>query len=376
MEEFHLTHFKKCTAPETLKLFSQEEAANVRAFHQMLPGYAPTPLIALSSMAGVLGLDAVWVKDESHRFGLNAFKALGASYAVSRLSERPRGLITATDGNHGRGVAWTARQIGVPCRVYLPRGSAPERVANIQKEGAQALVTDRNYDDTVRLARRAAQELGWTVVQDTAWDGYFDLPIDIMRGYMTMAMEAAEQLAPQTPTHIFLQAGVGSMAGAVAAYWKNRLGEGTPVIVVVEPNGFDCHYRSACADEIRFSPPDGETIMAGLACGEPNPISWSLLRHCAQFAAACPDFAAADGMRALSSPVAGDPRIVSGESGAAAFGFLFEVMTLPELSAMRTDIGLDKTSRVLLFSTEGATDLENYRDVVWRGRFSAPEEKA
>lgn len=212
-------------------------------------------------------------------------------------------------------------------------------------------------------------------MQDTAWPGYTAIPTHIMQGYLTMALEAFEQLAGEIPTHLFLQAGVGSMAGAVAAFFKNALGDQAPCTVIVEPNAADCHYQSALAGDgkMRFVTGDLASIMAGLSCGEPNPISWELLRYCAHFCLSCPDFTAADGMRVLSSPIGSDARIESGESGAATAGMLYELMTRPELRPMRDALNLNESSRVLLVSTEGATDRENYRCVVWEGRYPAPE---
>lgn len=381
--------------PETMTLFDEAHARAAQAYHRSFGAlYQPTPLVSLGALAEALGLKSIHIKDESKRFGLNAFKALGGSYAIGcALAERfhldtptlemlraaAEGqnitVCTATDGNHGRGVAWTARRLGLGCVVYMPRGSAQERVDNIRAEGARVVVTDTPYDDTVRRARADAEANGWLSVQDTAWPGYTAIPTHIMQGYLTMAFEAFEQLAGEIPTHLFLQAGVGSMAGAVAAFFKNALGDQAPCTVIVEPNAADCHYQSALAGDgkMRFVTGDLASIMAGLSCGEPNPISWELLRHCAHFCLSCPDFTAADGMRVLSSPIGSDARIESGESGAATAGMLYELMTRPELRPMRDALNLNESSRVLLVSTEGATDRENYRRVVWEGRYPASE---
>lgn len=381
--------------PETMTLFDEAHARAAQAYHRSFGTlYQATPLVSLGALAEALGLKSIHIKDESKRFGLNAFKALGGSYAIGcALAERfhlanptletlraaAEGqnitVCTATDGNHGRGVAWTARRLGLGCVVYMPRGSAQERVDNIRAEGARVVVTDTPYDDTVRRARADAEANGWLSVQDTAWPGYTAIPTHIMQGYLTMAREAFEQLAGEIPTHLFLQAGVGSMAGAVAAFFKNALGDQAPCTVIVEPNAADCHYQSALAGDgkMRFVTGDLASIMAGLSCGEPNPISWELLRYCAHFCLSCPDFTAADGMRVLSSPIGSDARIESGESGAATAGMLYELMTRPELRPMRDALNLNESSRVLLVSTEGATDRENYRRVVWEGRYPAPE---
>ena len=377
-----------------LSILSREEAEKVRAFHRSFPMYAPTPLVSLNDTAGALGLGAVYIKDESWRFGLNAFKVLGGSYAIGSFLAGKLGIpmenagygllvspetrkklgditfVTATDGNHGRGVAWAATQFGQKSVVYMPKGSALERLENIRAAGADAGITELNYDGAVRLANAHAREYGWTVIQDTAWEGYEEIPTRIMQGYLTMGLEAYEQL-PEPPTHIFLQAGVGSLAGAMAGLFSQLYGEKRPVIVIVEPNKADCLFRTARADDgkLHFVTGDMDTIMAGLACGEPCTIAWEILRDYADHFLSCPDYAAAQGMRLLSRPAGNDRSIVSGESGASTFGALSELMTDPRLTDIREALGLDEDSRVLLFSTEGATDRANYDAIVKEGKY-------
>lgn len=394
-EEFKIakrTHDGECTCD--LAFLSRESAEKVREFHRSFPIYEATPLQHLPETAKYLGLGDVYVKDESYRFGLNAFKVLGGSYAIGNylaqrlgkkisevdyqtlISEEVRKelgditFVTATDGNHGRGVAWTANQFRQKSVVYMPKGSAKERLENIRAEGAEASITDLNYDEAVRLANSQAEEKGWVMVQDTAWEGYEDIPTWIMQGYGTMGLEALEQI-PEKPTHIFLQAGVGSMAGAVTGLFSAIYGEDRPVITIVEPNKADCLYRTAEANdgERHFVTGDMDTIMAGLACGEPCSIGWEILKDHADYFISCPDYVAAKGMRILGNPAGKDDRVVSGESGAAAFGCVAEIMTNPQLSDIRKQLGLDENSRVLFFSTEGDTDKENYKAVVWDGRF-------
>ena len=378
-----------------LSIMAPQEVAKARAFHQSIPGYAPTPLQRLNRMAQRLGLGSLWVKDESARFGLNAFKVLGGAYAMARyiasqlgrdVSQLPYEALTgpqvrqalgqatfftATDGNHGRGVAWAARQLGQKAVVRMPRGSAQSRFDNIAREGAQVSVEDANYDECVRLAAaQAAQTPHGVIVQDTAWEGYEDIPAWIMQGYGTMGYEAHQQL-PEKPTHIFLQAGVGSMAGAITGFFSSLYGADRPIITIVEPNKADCLYRTAEADDgaLHFVTGEMNTIMAGLACGEPCSIGWRILRANADHFISCPDYVAAKGMRILGNPMPGDQRVISGESGAATFGCVAEIMTNPELAGMKAELGLDENSRVLFFSTEGDTDRENYRAVVWDGRY-------
>ena len=365
-----------------------EQARLARAFHSSFPQYAPTPLAELSALAAQMGLKSLLVKDESQRFGLNAFKVLGGSYAIARhiaarLGLRPEEMtfaalrseaaraalgntvfFTATDGNHGRGVAWTARELGCRAMVRMPKGTAKSRVENIRALGAEVTVEDCNYDGCVRLAARQARETaGGVLVQDTAWPGYTQTPLWIMQGYLTMALEADEQMVAP-PTHIFLQAGVGSMAAAVAAYFKQAHPQNPPKIILVEPTAADCFFRSAANGEITAVTGEMRTMMAGLACGEPSPIAWDILKRLTTAYLSCEDAAAARGMRALARPLAGDKAIVSGESGASTLGALLDAAADEKA---REALGLDGNARVLLFSTEGDTDPVNYRRVMEEG---------
>lgn len=360
--------------PGWIKAFDQKIADQVQIFHQQFAEYTPTPLIDLPALARELGISGLLIKDESRRFGLGAFKGLGGSYCLGRyLAEHPdqNGVtfVTATDGNHGRGIAWAARKLGCKAVVYMPAGSSTERLTNIRAQGAEATITNMNYDDTVRFAARQAEKNGWVLVQDTAWKGYETIPSWIMQGYLTMANEAATALGNTVPSHIFLQAGVGAMSGALTAFFRNRYGFG-PKIVIVEPDQADCIYRTALADDGTLHTVSGalHTIMAGLACGEPCTIGWELLRYGADAFVSMEDSIAATGMRILGAPLAGDPRIISGESGAAGFAAVVELLLHhPDLQAA---LGLGPDARVLCFSTEGATDQNNYWDIVWNGAFS------
>lgn len=282
-------------------------------------------------------------------------------------------FFTATDGNHGRGVAWAANRLGQKAVVHMPKGTTQTRLENIAKEGAQVDIQEMNYDDCVRLAAKEADETPrGVIVQDTAWDGYEEIPAWIMQGYGTMAMEAGEQLKAQgceCPTHIFVQAGVGSLAGAVVGYFANLYADNPPTFVVVEAEAAACLYKGAAAGDgnIRIVDGDMPTIMAGLACGEPNTISWDILKNHVKVFIAAPDWVAANGMRMLAAPIKGDAPVTSGESGAAPFGALAAMTTLDEYGQLKKEIGLDETSRVLLFSTEGDTDPDRYKNIVWKG---------
>ncbi len=373
--------------------FGTASAEAALRFHQSVPGYKATPLVSLDALATHLGVARVWVKDESARFGLNAFKGLGGSYAAARVIAQRLGIdpaeltfdlltspdvakkiagltfVTATDGNHGRGLAWTARMLGVGCVVYMPRGSAAERLENIRAQGAQAQILDLNYDDSVRFAAEQAEKNGWVLVQDTSWDDYEQIPTWIMQGYTTMGLEATRQLGTEVPTHVFLQAGVGAMSGAITGFLANYYGRERPRVCIVEPNAADCVYRTAAAGDGQLHAVAGNlpTMMAGLACGEPCAVGWRELERSADFFVSVPDEVAARGMRVLANPLPGDQAVISGESGAVTLGFLATVLSgeSDAATAAATRLGLGPDSRVLLISTEGATDRTNYRRVLW-----------
>jgi len=339
------------------------------AFHRKIPGYAPTPLVKLPGLAAGLGLGAIHVKDEAHRFGTQAFKALGASYAVHRfLEKKPGGRVfcTASDGNHGMALAWSARLFDQKAEVFMPRGTVPARIRRIEGQGARVTVVDGDYDAAVRVAAKEAEEHGWVLVQDTAWEGYTDIPTSIMAGYVTMLREMETELFPPDGPGVdvvFLQAGVGSWAAAAVAYLADRYGERMPKVVCVEPVGADCCRASARAGR-RVSLPAAETIMAGLNCGTPSLLAWPILAAGTDLFLAVPDGFAREAMRAYFNPKKGDPRVVSGESGAAGLAALLALVRESELKEPRGFLGLGETSRVLLVNTEGDTDPENFSEIV------------
>ena len=387
-----------------LPIMSLENVAQARAFHRSFPQYSVTPLARLDALAEQLGLNNLFVKDESYRFGLNAFKVLGGSFAMARYiaGEMGKGIsemnysyltgeqfrkefgqatfFTATDGNHGRGVAWAANKLGQKAVVHMPKGTTKMRYDNIAKEGAAVTIEELNYDDCVRLAAKEAEatEHG-VIVQDTAWDGYEEIPSWIMQGYGTMAQETVEQLRAlevNRPTHVFIQAGVGSLAAAVVGFFVNAFPSDPPKFVIMEAEVAACLYKGACQKDGRPATVGGDlnTIMAGLACGEPNTIGWDILRNHADAFLACPDWVSAKGMRMLAAPLKGDPAVTSGESGAVGMGVVATLMEDSAYGELRNALGLDGSSSVLLFSTEGDTDPEKYRKIVWGGEYPTIEE--
>lgn len=387
----------KTSASQEMEIMSTENVERARTFHKSFPQYEETPLVELKQLAKLFNIDDIFVKDEAWRFGLHAFKVLGGSYAIARYIAKETGrdisevdyaaltsdelrnefgqatFFSATDGNHGRGVAWAANRLGQKSVILMPKGSSRPRLENILKEGAAASIEDVNYDECVRRVAKMASEIPrGVVIQDTAWEGYEEIPAWIMQGYGTMALEADEQMSgldANPPTHIFVQAGVGSLAGAMVGYFANKYKDNPPTMVVAEADQADCLYQSALAADGKPRAVDGDmqTIMAGLACGEPNITSWEILKNHVKVFVSCPDWVAARGMRILGMPVRGDRVIISGESGAVTTGLLAYIMMDDNLKQLRRDIGLDEKSRVLMFSTEGNTDPHNYRHILWDG---------
>jgi diaminopropionate ammonia-lyase len=352
----------------------------IDAAHQEIsswPGYEPTPLRTLAGLAHATGMTSIWYKDEDPRFGLHSFKALGGAYAVLRLLQREVArqigrpvsssdirsgayegitrsttVTTATDGNHGRSVAWGASLFGCGCVVYVPRACSKNRETAIESYGAQVVRTGFGYDETVRLCRRNAEREGHLVVSDTSWEGYEEIPLLVMQGYTVLTTELLNQL-PSAPTHVFIQGGVGGLAGAVCWHLRARWGAQGPRIVIVEPEHAACLYASAVAGKPTALIAEAHSIMAGLDCGEVSPIAWRILDSRAEFFVTIPDSVVAGCMRLLAFSPHGDPPVVAGEAGVAGLAALLCAL---HDSQARSILELTPESAVLLLGTEGDTD--------------------
>ena len=386
-----------------LDLMSEENVTKANEFHKSFPQYSVTPLQKLSALASYLGVKGIYCKDESYRFGLNAFKVLGGSYAMGRyiakelgrdISQLPYNVLssdklreefgqatffTATDGNHGRGVAWAAKRLGQKAVVRMPKGTTKTRFDNIAKEGAEVTIEEVNYDDCVRMAAaEAAKTEQGIIVQDTAWAGYEEIPSWIMQGYGTLVLEADKQLKENgvdRPTHVFVQAGVGSLAGAVVGYFAHKYKENPPVMVVCEASAADCLYRSAVQADGNLVNVTGDlqTIMAGLACGEGNTIGWDILKNHVTVFASCPDWMSAKATRIYANPLENDPHIISGESGSVPLGLAYTALHDEDAKDLKEALKLDENSNILVISTEGDTDPVRYREIVWDGLYGTTE---
>jgi diaminopropionate ammonia-lyase len=345
---------------------------NSRAFahHSSLPIYQPTPLVELSSLAKHLHVGSVYLKDESHRFGLNAFKGLGASYAIFELLQKYPAIETfcsATDGNHGRAVAWAARRAGKKSVIFVPKNITPYRIAAIENEGAKVIKTDGNYDDTCTHAKISSEKNGWQLVQDTAWEGYEDIPAYIMAGYLTHFEElqnSVHTLPLPKIDIVFLQSGVGSWAAAAVWYYVTRYGKNCPKLVIVEPSGSDGMLQSFKQGELTLPSGNQHTIMAGLNCGIPSSTAWEIIKGNATAVIKIDDSFAMQAMRTLHTPADDDAQVIAGESGAAGLAGFIATMTDERYAPLKEALGITEKSNILVYSTEGATDPEGYAAIV------------
>ncbi len=368
------------------------ESGDVLDLHRSLDAYQPTPLVSLPYLAHRLGVGQILVKDESKRFGLKAFKALGASYAIYRFLLRhctehgrfvpqPRNFYrnpgavepgrftfcTATDGNHGRGVAWTARLLRQHAVIFVPDSTVASRVDNIEREGARVVKVEGSYGDTVAAAARQAEANGWQIISDTSWPGYEEIPRWIMAGYTTLFEEVERSLEPEDRIDVaIIQAGVGSLAGTAAWHYNRVSGASRPKLAAVEPDDADCLLASIQSKNGRVRTITGgqQSIMAGLNCGTPSPVAWPLIKSGFDLFLTISDRAAVEAMRTYHCSQGEDPPIVSGESGAAGLAALTTLMTGTSALAARESLSLTPDSTVLLLNTEGDTDPVHYGQVI------------
>ena len=347
--------------------------------------HAATPLLSLPKLAAEIGVAAIHIKDEGQRLGLGSFKALGGAYAVielvleeaARILNRPVDIdelrsqavreiaermtfACATDGNHGRSVAQGAQLVGGRAAIFVHSGVSGERIAAIARFGAEMIRVDGSYDDSVREAARVAQRQGWTIVSDTSWPGYERIPGLVMQGYTALVREALEAMT-ETPTHVFIQCGVGGVAAAVAGHLALSLGERRPIFTVVDPVRAACLFETARAGHPVTVPHGEPTVMAMLECYAPSLIAWRILSRAADAFMTVGEEEAISVMRRLARPAAGDPAIVAGESGGVGLAGLLKAATDPEI---RTALSMDERSRIFLVNTEGATDPGMYEEIV------------
>ena len=359
------------------RVISKKDFADAWAEITAWQGYAPTPLVSLSGLAEQIGVGRIDYKHEGARFGLGSFKALGGAYAAMRVLQREvskklgrtvsledirKGtyaeacsqiiLTSATDGNHGRSLAWGCRRVGAPCRIYIHSEVSTVRAEAMRDLGAEVVRIDGDYDESLRICKAEAEANGWFVVSDTSWQGYTDPPRDVMAGYGIMTREACETLNT-APTHVFLQGGVGGLAASVAGFLRQYWGDKTPRVIIVEPELAPCLYESAHQGTPISVKINEETIMAGLSCGAPSEIAWQILREEARDYITIPDSLVAPTIRLLANAESGDEKIEAGESAVAGLATLIAATQHAKLA---NTLGLDAAARILLFGSEGITD--------------------
>lgn len=381
----HHPDYRSALHPEDVETLGPAGADAIAAHLAERPNHVPTPLHSLPGLAAALGIGALFIKDEGQRLGLGSFKALGGAYAVIRLAleaaseklgrrlgdadmndpavrDAAAGMTfaCATDGNHGRSVAQGAQLLGAKAVIFVHGGVSDERVAAIARFGAEMVRVDGTYDDSVVEAARVATERGWTIVSDTSWEGYERIPGLVMQGYTAIAREGLAQMQ-ERPSHVFVQAGVGGIAAALAAQMQTSFGEERPFFTVVEPSRAACIFEAAKNGKPGKIPHGAPTVMAMLECYDPSPLALRVLYRSADAFLTAEDADAVEAMNRLARPTAGDPAIVVGESGGAGLAGLLAVLRDPQA---RAALKLDGSSRVFLVNTEGATDPARYAELV------------
>ncbi len=369
-------------------LITAEDFAAAREEITTWEGYAPTPLVDLPALATELSVTSVRYKHEGPRFGLGSFKALGGAYAVLRVLQREVSkavghevrlaeaasekhahiaaetmVISATDGNHGRSVAWGAQRFGMPCRIYIHAEVSEERAEAMRALGANVIRIDGDYDASVELTRKEGEKNGWFIVSDTSWPGYTQTPKEVMAGYGVMTHEINRELE-HAPTHVFLQGGVGGLAASVTAALKQHWGDSCPRVVVVEPELAPCLLRSAQEGAATPFNISEETLMAGLSCGEPSKLAWSVLEEEAADFLTIPESVVGPAVRLMARPFADDQPLEAGESAIAGLAGMICAATQP---ALRAKIGLDENSEILLIGSEGVTDRSLFERLMAEG---------
>ena len=379
-------------SPFSFKAPELKDDHEVETFFNSVPYYKPTELKELTNLAKQLNVAEIAVKDESSRFGINSFKGAGGLYAMACCIAEKASLdvekltydelmkpevkkvaeeitfYTATDGNHGRGIAWAASKLGTHAVIKMPKGSKEIRADHIRKiQNTEVEITDKNYDNTVKEVKELCEkDPNGIMIQDTAWEGYEKIPGWIIKGYGLIVDEFLHQMK-EKPTHIFLQAGVGSLAAGIILGLEERMKpEELPVITIVEPETVACYYLSAQKGDGKRHHLEGltKTMMAGLNCQTPSITAWPIIRDSAKFYGTLSEDVDAEGMARLGHPLDGDPKVVSGESGAAGFAYVYEILSNPDLGKERTELGLDQNSSIVVLSTEGDTDPDNYHRIV------------
>ncbi len=359
------------------ELFPEGHTENAFESITQWPDYKQTALISLDDFAKQMGVKKIFYKDESTRLNLGAFKALGGAYAVQHILEARKAagdgvnnadgsqltVCTATDGNHGRSVSWGAQQNNIPCHIFIHAGVSEGRAKILAANGATVHRVEGNYDDSIAACIKMADENGWQIVSDTSWEGYREIPTQIMAGYTVLAAEIIEQLEElkETLTHIILPAGCGGMAGALVGYFWKHWREDLPEVIIMESTMSDCVLQSMQSDKILLVEIVDETLMGGLSCGEVSELAWPILRYGASHVLTVGDEGVKPMMRYLAKSEGERPNIVGGECSASGLITLKTFVDNPELAK---SANINENSVILMLGTEGDTDPEMYKEIV------------
>lgn len=344
--------------------------SNALIYHKSLSIYRPTPLISLPSLANKYNVGNIYIKDEAHRFGLNAFKGLGASYAIHKILEQNPNIntfCTATDGNHGRAVAWASKIADKNAVIFVPKDTTKNRIKAIKSEGAKVIKLDKDYDETCAFAEKTSIKKGWQLVQDTAWESYEEIPAHIMAGYLTHFQEIEDTLHSQPLSKVdivFLQAGVGSWASSAIWYYLNRYQNSRPKIVIVEPYEADGILSSFKVGKRVHPKCTFKTIMAGLNCGIPSFSAWDIIKNGADISIKVKDQFAEQAIRELYYPNGSDKRIIAGESGVGGLAGFINIMINENMKICKENLNITPQSKILFYNTEGATDIDNFNKII------------
>ena len=347
---------------EILNSLSKEEIDNAYSSISKWEGYAPTPLISLNKLSKELNLNNIYYKDESKRFNLKSFKALGGAYAVEKVTQGNKDIVvaTATAGNHGRSVAWGARRLGLKCKIFISKFVSDARGQAMADLGADVIKVKGNYEKSLIECIKQSKKNNWQIVQDVAWKDYMQVPTYTMAGYTVMMKEIVDQINHQKISHIILQAGVGGMAGAMVAGIARYL-DYVPTTIVVEPDSAACVLESIKTGKIEKIDIKRESLMGGMSCGEVSLVPWEILKNSVKHCITLPDDDIAKTMKLLGNSSFSDQSIIAGENSAPG---VISLIASCEDENIKQNLNLNQSSNVLVIGCEGDTDQEMYQKLI------------
>ena len=345
-----------------LSLLSKKDIDDAYLSISSWEGYSPTPLIELDKLSKELNLNKIFYKDESKRFDLKSFKALGGAYAVEKVSNGNKDIVvaTATAGNHGRSVAWGAKRLGLKCKIFISEFVSDARGKAMAELGADVVKVKGNYEKSLIECIKQSTDNNWQIVQDVAWKDYMIVPKYTMAGYTVMMKEIVDQINQNKISHIILQAGVGGMAGAMVAGIARYL-DGVPTTITVEPDSAACVLESIKKGKIEKIDIKRESLMGGMSCGEVSLVPWEILKSSVKYCISLPDDDIAKTMKLLGNASFSNEKIIAGENSAPG---VISLITSCENDEIKKKLGLNEDSNVILIGCEGDTDQEMYQKLI------------